>query len=137
MAPEDRQGLRAGTSADKVLKSPSEDAVAAGGLAVEVAYATPVRQVILRLQVPPGTTVAEAIDASGVREQFAEIGAHPVVGIFSCKVALDHVLASGDRVEIYRPLLVDPKQSRRQRAELQRNSQQRSGQPRAAIKKQP
>jgi hypothetical protein len=87
--------------------------------------------VILRVQVPPGTTVAQAIDASGVRQRFADIGAHPPVGIFSGKVALDHVLASGDRVEIDRPLLLDPKQSRREKAELQRRSQQQSEQQRA------
>lgn len=117
MAPEDRQHPRA---------SLSVDAFAGETLAVEVAYATPARQVILRLQLPPGTTVAEAIDVSGVREQFAEIGPLPVVGIFSCKVPMNRVLASGDRVEIYRPLLIDPKQSRRQKAELQKSGQQRS-----------
>jgi hypothetical protein len=118
-------------SADPAGKIPSTDSAAGQALTVEVAYATPGRQVILRVQVPPGTTVAQAIDASGVRQQFADVGAHPPVGIFSCKVALDHVLASGDRVEIYRPLLLDPKQSRRQKAELQRRSQQQSEQQRA------
>jgi uncharacterized protein len=126
MAPEDSQYPRAGTSAHADPQSPSADAVAGEALTVEVAYATPGRQVILRVQVPPGTTVAQAIDASGVRQRFTDIGAHPPVGIFSRKIALDHVLASGDRVEIYRPLLLDPKQSRRQKAELQRRSQQRS-----------
>jgi len=142
MAPEDSQYPRAGTSAHVGPQRPSRDAAAAEALTVEVAYATPGRQVILRVQVPPGTTVAQAIDASGVRQQFADIGAHPPVGIFSGKVALDHVLASGDRVEIYRPLLLDPKQSRRQKAELQRRSQQRpeqhrSDKHRSARKKHP
>jgi len=104
-------------------------------LQVEVAYATPDRQLILKLQVPPGTSVAGAIEASGVRQQFAEIGPHPVVGIFSCKVPLDYQLAGGDRVEIYRPLLVDPKLSRRQRVEQQRAGQQRAQQARVSGKK--
>jgi len=108
----------------------SEDRMA-GMLQVEVAYATPGRQLILKLQVLPGTTVAEAIEASGLRQQFAEIGPHPVVGIFSCKVPLDYKLGGGDRVEIYRPLLIDPKLSRRQRVEQQRVEQQRAGQQRA------
>ncbi len=95
-------------------------------LPVEVAYATPAKQVILQLHVPPGTTVAEAIAASGVRQQFAEIDEQPVVGIFSCKVALDYKLASGDRVEIYRPLQVDAKQSRRLKAEQQRAEQKKA-----------
>ena len=118
MAPEDSSYRRTGTSAHVGAQSPSTDTVTGKALTVEVAYATPGRQVIVRVQVPPGTTVAQAIDASGVRQRFADIGAHPPVGIFSSKVALGHVLASGDRVEIYRPLLLDPKQSRRQKAEM-------------------
>jgi hypothetical protein len=104
-------------------------------LQVEVAYATPKKQVILKLQVLPGTTVAGAIEASLVRQQFAEIGLNPVVGIFSRKVSLDYQLASGDRVEIYRPLLADPKLARRQRVEQQRAEQQRVAQQRNSSKK--
>jgi len=111
-------------------QSLSDEAGAGSLLQVEVAFATPEKQVILKLQVPPGTTVAEAIDASGVRHQFAGIEAQPVVGIFSRKVPLDCKLADGDRVEIYRPLLIDPKQSRRQRVEQQRVERQRAGQQR-------
>jgi len=112
----------------------SEDRMA-GMLQVEVAYATPGRQLILKLQVLPGTTVAEAIEASGLRQQFAEIGPHPVVGIFSCKVPLDYKLGGGDRVEIYRPLLIDPKLSRRQKVEQQRAGRQRAEQARIRGKK--
>jgi hypothetical protein len=89
-------------------------------MAVEVAYATPGRQLIVKLQVPPGTTVAQAIELSAIRDQFAEIQAQPVVGIFSRKVALDHPLSAGDRVEIYRPLMADPKEARRQKAEQEK-----------------
>jgi len=87
---------------------------------VEVAYARPERQLIVSLQVPAGTTVAQAIDASGIREEFPQIETHPVVGIFSRKVTLDSVLQTGDRVEIYRPLTADPKEMRRRKAEAQK-----------------
>ena len=88
-------------------------------LQVEVAYATPERQAIVRVEVPPGCTVGEAIERSAIREQFPDMVVQSDrVGIFSRKVALDHVLRSGDRVEIYRPLIADPKESRRKRAGL-------------------
>jgi hypothetical protein len=84
---------------------------------VEVAFATPGKQTLLSIEVPRDCTVAEAIDLSGIREEFPEIGMEPeAVGIFSRKVPLDHRLHDGDRVEIYRPLLADPKEMRRQRA---------------------
>jgi len=89
-------------------------------LDVEVAYATPQRQLIVKLRVPPGTTVAQAIEASAIREQFPQIEARPAVGIFSRKVTLDYLLSAGDRVEIYRPLLADPKEARRQKAEQEK-----------------
>lgn len=88
-----------------------------GGIRVEVAYATPARQRLLGLTVPAGTTVLEAIERSGIREEFPEIPGEPeAVGIFSRRVGLDHPLREGDRVEIYRPLIADPKEMRRQRA---------------------
>ena len=86
-------------------------------LRVEVAYAEPERQALLRVEVPAGSTVGQAIDLSGIREQFADLRIEAdAVGIFSRKVPLDHVLQDGDRVEIYRPLIADPKESRRRRA---------------------
>jgi len=88
-----------------------------GMLWVEVAYATPRKQAIVRLAVPAGCTVKQAIERSGIRAQFpgmkVEAGA---VGIFSRKVTLEQELQEGDRVEIYRPLVADPKESRRKRA---------------------
>lgn len=84
---------------------------------VEVAYATPARQSLLKLAVPAGTTVAEAIERSAIREEFPEIAEQPeAVGIFGRKVALEQPLRDGDRVEIYRPLLADPKEKRKERA---------------------
>lgn len=84
---------------------------------VEVAYATPEKQVLIRVEAPPGCTVAEAIELSGVRTVFPGIEINPsALGIFSRKVPPDHPLREGDRVEIYRPLLADPKEMRKQRA---------------------
>lgn len=84
---------------------------------IEVAYATPERQVIVALNLPADSTVAEAISASGLKQQFPEIGegiCH--VGLFAKPCQLNQTLAPGDRVEIYRPLLNDPKDARRLRA---------------------
>ena len=87
---------------------------------IEVAYATPDRQSLLRLSVLEGSTVAEAIEQSAIRDEFPELKMEiKAVGIFSRKVPLDHVLRAGDRIEIYRPLIVDPKEMRRQRAKAQ------------------
>lgn len=84
---------------------------------MEVVYATEARQVLLKLRVEAGCTVGEAIERSGVREEFPGLTVDPAaVGIFSRKVPLDHPLNDGDRVEIYRPLVADPKEIRRQRA---------------------
>lgn len=86
-------------------------------IVIEVAYATPSRQVLKALEVPIGTSVEQAIDLSGIRETFPDMVIDPnAVGIFSRKVTMDHVLQGGDRVEIYRPLLADPKEARRRRA---------------------
>ncbi len=87
-------------------------------ITVEVAYARPDRQLILPLRVAPGTTVGQAIEMSGLLEKFPEVDlARNKVGIFGRLVALDTVLRDKDRTEIYRPLIADPKEVRRQRAE--------------------
>ena len=84
---------------------------------VEVAYATPAEQIIIGLQVAEGTTVGEAIACSKILSRFPEIDlSKNKVGIFSQLCKLDTVLKQNDRVEIYRPLLIDPMQARRQRA---------------------
>jgi putative ubiquitin-RnfH superfamily antitoxin RatB of RatAB toxin-antitoxin module len=87
---------------------------------VEVAYAKPSLQRILKIKVTPGTSARAIIEMSGIREIFPEIEAEPVVGIFSRKIALDTPLENGDRLEIYRPLLADPKEVRRRKAEEQK-----------------
>ena len=86
-------------------------------ITIEVAYALPERQKIISLQVEPGTTADEAVTRSGILREFPEIE-YPgcKVGIFGKATESDTVLKPGDRVEIYRPLIADPKEVRRQRA---------------------
>ena len=86
-------------------------------LRIEVIYAKPDTQVVVELQLPPGMTVTEAIRRSGLLERFPEIDLEKHgVGIFGELVGLGDPLRDGDRVEIYRPLLADPKAIRRERA---------------------
>lgn len=84
---------------------------------VEVAYALPERQELRRLELPRGTTAREAVRASGMAARFPGLDPETAeLGIFGRPVASDTVLTDGDRVEIYRPLLADPRIARRRRA---------------------
>jgi uncharacterized protein len=84
---------------------------------VEVVLAMPERQELIALEVNSGSTLADAIAQSGVIEMFEGFELDTTkVGIFGLKASQDQVLREGDRVEIYRPLIADPKESRRQRA---------------------
>ena len=84
---------------------------------VEVAYALPDKQSLVSLEVEKGTTLQEAIEASGILDSFEQIDlTKDRVGIFSKFATLDTVLREKDRVEIYRPLIADPKQARKERA---------------------
>lgn len=93
-------------------------------LEVEVVYASPDRQRLIGLRVPLGTTALEAVRRSGILEEFPEIDmGEASFGIFSRPLdgrsnpaAEDYLLQPHDRVEIYRPLLIDPKQARLRRA---------------------
>ena len=88
---------------------------------VEVAYALPGEQLILELEVPAGITAGEAVHRSGMLERFPQIDAATLkLGLYSRPVEPGQPLRDGDRVEIYRPLLADPKQVRRQRAAANR-----------------
>ena len=85
---------------------------------VEVAYALRDRQVLLAGDLEVGCTVEQAIRRSGILEAFPEIDvARARVGIFGREVSLDAQMRDGDRVEIYRPLIADPKDARRERAQ--------------------
>lgn len=87
-------------------------------ITVEVAFALPDRQAIISLTVPMGTTVQEAIERSDIRAEFPELDLRELtVGIFGKRVNLGSMLRDRDRVEIYRPLIADPKVGRRRRAE--------------------
>lgn len=84
---------------------------------VEVVYALRDEQVLLALEVEEGTTVGRAIEVSGLLQRFREIDlTRARVGIFGRPTRLDARLKEGDRVEVYRPLIADPKTARRTRA---------------------
>jgi putative ubiquitin-RnfH superfamily antitoxin RatB of RatAB toxin-antitoxin module len=90
-------------------------------LRIEVVYALPKRQVVIALEVKEGTTALAAIERSGILQQFPEADPRrDGVGVFGRRVTPDSPLREGDRVEIYRPLIVDPKAARRERAKLPR-----------------
>ena len=84
----------------------------------EVAYALPDRQSIIVVAIAEGSTVKEVIEASKITEQYPEIDLkNSKVGILSRVVKLSDKIQDGDRVEIYRPLIADPKEVRKRRAE--------------------
>lgn len=92
---------------------------------VEVVYALPDRHDVTAIDLPSGATVGDAVKASGIAAR------HPGsdlsrLGIFGRRVGADARLAEGDRVEIYRPLALDPKDARRERARGGRRPRQRS-----------
>lgn len=88
---------------------------------VEVAYATPTLQKIIKIEVPANCSIETAIDKSGILEIFPEIDlTKQKVGVFSKAKQLTDVVEEGDRIEIYRALLLDPKEARRQRATKKR-----------------
>ncbi len=86
-------------------------------LRVEVAYARPDEQVIIPVEAPEGATVEQVIALSRIQDRFPDINPQTAkVGVFGKLAKLSAVVRAGDRVEIYRPLLADPKAVRKQRA---------------------
>lgn len=88
-------------------------------LQIEVAYATAERQWLLSVAVAPGTSLREAVRLSGLAEQLPDVDLEACpLGIFGKIVAeaAQQAVVEGDRVELYRPLLADPKEVRKQRA---------------------
>ncbi len=86
-------------------------------LQVEVAYAEPDRQRVMEIDIAVGSTLEQAIRISGILDEFPGIDLNSnKVGIFGRLCSLQQVLRQGDRIEIYRPLLMDPMEHRRQRA---------------------
>ena len=89
----------------------------AAEIRIEVAYATPEKQLIIALDTDDGTTVSQAIERSGIHDQFPGMEVDPArIGIFGRKATMEQVLRDGDRVESYRPRISDPKEARRKRA---------------------
>ena len=90
-------------------------------LTVEVAFAVPVRQTLLTVRIAEGASVADALAASGIFELHPELQDPSIpVGIFGKVVARSHRPQDGDRIEIYRPLIADPKASRNARVAKKR-----------------
>lgn len=84
---------------------------------MEVVYALPERQERIQLKLDAGSTLQQAIELSGLLAKYPQIDlAKSKVGIFAKLAKLDTVLRDRDRVEIYRPLIADPKEVRKQRA---------------------
>ena len=84
---------------------------------IEIAYATPERQKIIECEIEPGTSPRDAVLQSDIKQHFPEIDPESCdIGVFGKPVRPDYELVDGDRIEIYRPLIADPKEIRRQRA---------------------
>src|ERR1700754_903906 len=92
-------------------------------LSIEVCYASAGEQALIGVELPAGATLQQALDASGILRRFPQIDlGTQKVGVCGKLKPLDTVLADHDRVEIYRPLLVDPKVSRQRRVEKTRKA---------------
>ena len=86
-------------------------------LSIEVVYALPQKQEMFTVKLPEGATVCEAVEACGVLQKYPEIDlTKNKVGVFAKLIKPDAPLRNRDRVEIYRPLIADPKEVRKQRA---------------------
>lgn len=89
------------------------DPLADDNLTIEVAYATADRQRVVSLTVAPGTTLREAVRLSGITDAFPEIDAEQCpLGVWGTALDSDKVVCDGDRVEIYRELIHDPREAR-------------------------
>ena len=89
----------------------------ADAIPVQVCYATDKQEILIDLEVEQGTTIAQAIERSGIAQRLpgVDVASLPV-GIYSKKKTPDTVLRARDRIEIYRPLIADPKTTRRRRS---------------------
>ena len=86
-------------------------------VSVEVAYATPVKQLIINIELSISSTIRMAIEHSGILHIFPEIDlTKQKIGIFGKERLLSDRIKAGDRIEIYRPLLIEPKEIRRRKA---------------------
>ncbi len=93
-----------------------ENCMVMNKIKIEVAYALPQDQVILVVEVDEGSTIEMVIKVSGILQRFPDIDlSKQKVGVFSQERGLSELVREGDRIEIYRPLVIDPKEARRQR----------------------
>ncbi len=94
-----------------------------GKLRAEVVYALPGVSHVVEVELPAGATLGDAVAASGLAARFPEVALRgDAVGVFGERRTLDSPLADGDRIEIYRPLRIDPKEARRRRATRSRRT---------------
>lgn len=99
---------------------------------IEIAYALPDEQVILSLEIDEDCTVEDAIKRSGILENYPQIDlGTDKVGVFGKMCKLSATLRDKDRIEIYRKLTADPKESRRQKAEMERKKAIQEGSKKA------
>lgn len=90
-------------------------------LSIEVCYALPHEQALISVELPQGATLQQALERSGILKRYPQIDlTQQKVGVFGKFKPLDTVLADHDRVEIYRPLIVDPKAARQRRVDKTR-----------------
>ncbi|SFD86170.1 hypothetical protein SAMN05660831_02479 [Thiohalospira halophila DSM 15071] len=101
-----------------------------GPIKVEVAHARPESQVLLSFEAEPGITARQAVERSGILDKFPDIDlmGENKLGVFGKLIKPDQPLRDGDRVEVYRPLIADPKEVRRQRAK-QKKGKDPAGEP--------
>jgi putative ubiquitin-RnfH superfamily antitoxin RatB of RatAB toxin-antitoxin module len=93
-----------------------------GTIPVQVCYAWPERNILLDLQLPAGCTVQQAIIVSGILEKVPELDLASIrVGVYGKLKPLEAILEPHDRIELYRPLIADPKEARRRRASVKRS----------------
>lgn len=99
-----------------------------GTIDIEVVFALPERQSLVGLAIPAGATVGEAIELSGIADEFPEHDLSACrTGIWGRFVERDHVPEDGDRIEIYRPLRIEPREARRRLAAEGKSMGQRGG----------
>ena len=101
------------------LRYPTVKIMSDNTIKVEVAYALPERQLVISLHVKPGTTMFEAAVQSGIAAKFGDLDLNTApMGTFGKaeRKPKEYILQDGDRVEIYRPLIADPKEVRKKRA---------------------
>lgn len=102
-------------------------------LNIEIAYATPSVQTLLGLSLPSPCTAEHAVHTSGILLMHPDIPADALLlGIFSKRIQKTTLLRDGDRIELYRPLIDDPKRIRRRRAEAAKAAQKAQGKPHAS-----